>query len=314
MKDRLADGYTMRRPATDDAEAVTALYGLSFAQFGARIGFTAAELLHEWKETDLENNAWVVLTPDGLVIGYEEVIVYAEKARFIIDGVVHPAHGGQGIGSWLVAQAEARVRALCRAMDFDGRAPTIHVTFNGKDARARALFEGYDLEKSDVVMKIELDGLLPEPARDDGIVVREFVPEEDERAVFDVIDRAFQSIRGYDERSYTFEQWREFSVARAGFDPSLWFLAVEDGAVVGVCLCPHDRGIGWIRNVAVLPEQRGRGIGVMLMRHAFREWYRRGQREVGLAVQGDNVPAIRLYEKVGMQVESVFETYRRALE
>lgn len=54
-------------------------------------------------------------------------------------------------------------------------------------------------------------------------------------------------------------------------------------------------------------------MGLALLQQAFVEWYRRGQRVVGLGVQGDNENALRLYLKAGMTAKSRFDTYRKAV-
>jgi ribosomal protein S18 acetylase RimI-like enzyme len=51
-----------------------------------------------------------------------------------------------------------------------------------------------------------------------------------------------------------------------------------------------------------------------LLRHSFNEFYRRGKRKVGLGVDTQNLTgAVRLYEKAGMHVDQVFETYEKEL-
>ena len=75
--------------------------------------------------------------------------------------------------------------------------------------------------------------------------------------------------------------------------------------LAGVCLTWKE---GWIKDLAVAPAARGRGLGEALLRHAFARLYERGARRIGLKVDAHNpTSAIRLYERLGM---SVVERYR----
>jgi ribosomal protein S18 acetylase RimI-like enzyme len=83
-----------------------------------------------------------------------------------------------------------------------------------------------------------------------------------------------------------------------GFDADVWFLAEAGAELAGACLCWSE---GWVKDLAVAPSARGRGLGEALMRQAFAEFHRRGLATVGLKVDADNpTGAVRLYERVGM--------------
>ncbi len=64
-----------------------------------------------------------------------------------------------------------------------------------------------------------------------------------------------------------------------------------------------------INNVAVLPAHRGRGVGYLLMSHVLREGARAGARRATLEVRDSNVPALRLYERLGFVVEGRRRAY-----
>jgi GNAT superfamily N-acetyltransferase len=60
---------------------------------------------------------------------------------------------------------------------------------------------------------------------------------------------------------------------------------------------------GHVRHLVVAPDARNAGVGAELMRAAANALRARGVGEWHLNVKRDNAPAIRLYEKLGMQVE-----------
>jgi ribosomal protein S18 acetylase RimI-like enzyme len=91
----------------------------------------------------------------------------------------------------------------------------------------------------------------------------------------------------------------EFYVAQVGTDERMagyvWF---------GVAQRPFsDTEIGWIYDILVLPEHRGKGIGEALMRYALKLSKERGFAQTGLMVNAKNRAAFSLYEKLGFQTE-----------
>jgi len=61
--------------------------------------------------------------------------------------------------------------------------------------------------------------------------------------------------------------------------------------------------VGWIYDVLVLPEHRGKGIGEALMRHAVKVSREKGFDQIGLMVNAKNRAAWTLYEKLGFETE-----------
>lgn len=84
------------------------------------------------------------------------------------------------------------------------------------------------------------------------------------------------------------------------FAEDLCFLAVSDeGGVVGVAQCWTS---AFIKDLAVHPLYRRRGIAEALLKAVFYEFHRRGGRQVDLKVRIDNATgALQLYEKIGMR-------------
>lgn len=94
-------------------------------------------------------------------------------------------------------------------------------------------------------------------------------------------------------------QWRSRFTTDEEFDPSTCFLAREsDGRLVGVCLCWTS---GFVKDVCVAPDARGRGLGAALIGQAAGVFAHRGQRDLCLKVEAGNAGAIRLYERLGFR-------------
>ncbi|NJO43204.1 MAG: GNAT family N-acetyltransferase [Cyanobacteria bacterium CRU_2_1] len=60
----------------------------------------------------------------------------------------------------------------------------------------------------------------------------------------------------------------------------------------------------------VHPAHRRRGMGSALMRHAEAWAWERGDRQIGLQVFSHNQPALRLYEKLGYEPQSIWMVKR----
>lgn len=74
------------------------------------------------------------------------------------------------------------------------------------------------------------------------------------------------------------------------------------GGYVVANLTPNfGRDIGHVKDLAVHPDYRGRGIGTHLLRHALATLEARGAHETKLEVREDNDPALALYRQHGFE-------------
>ncbi len=82
------------------------------------------------------------------------------------------------------------------------------------------------------------------------------------------------------------------------FDPGLCFVALDtDGTMAGFALCWTS---SFVKDIAVAPGHRRKGIAEALLLAAFAALKARGNEQVGLKVEIDNPSgAQRLYERLG---------------
>ena len=93
------------------------------------------------------------------------------------------------------------------------------------------------------------------------------------------------------------------------FDANVWFLAVHDGTIVAAALNWDE---GYVKDLVVRPDWRGRGLGKALMYQTFGEFKRRGLPRVTLKTDSNNpTDAWRLYERVGMRIERTYEIFQK---
>lgn len=86
---------------------------------------------------------------------------------------------------------------------------------------------------------------------------------------------------------------------------SIFFVAEEDGQIIGGCGLTHILDEGDIHNVMVAPAYRGRGIAVRMMENLLNEGTTQGIDAFTLEVRVSNEAAIRIYEKLGFVSEGV---------
>jgi mycothiol synthase len=90
--------------------------------------------------------------------------------------------------------------------------------------------------------------------------------------------------------------------AAGEFDPKLWFLLRDRGTPVGVVLLNRSTRADSLELVylGLAPAYRGRKIGDVVMRHAIATAAGVGSRRLSLAVDSNNAPALRLYQRHGL--------------
>jgi mycothiol synthase len=180
------------------------------------------------------------------------------------------------------------------------------------DLRDALESRGFSFRRFSFRMTASLDREPTEPEWPEGISVRPF-RDDDARAVFEVQEETFSDLDDHSPLSY--DDWSHWSF-RDGFDPGLWFLAEAGGELQGIVLCrpewDGDSTFGWVSVLGVRRPWRGRGLGLALLRHAFRQLRARGKTRVGLGVDSRNATgAVRLYERAGMEVARRRLTYTK---
>jgi mycothiol synthase len=312
VSDFLAPGYHIRHPEIGDAAAVhTLMVASDIEDFGESQGWDIDDTESELKQLDLERDAWVAIAPDGELAGYG----YAQDRQHVridVEIYVHPAHLGRGIGTTLVRLTEARAREHVALAPPEARV-VVNNGINALNPNARSLLEreGYVLVRYAFRMELEPADEPPAASWPAGITVRVGEGDEDLRTFYETTEEAMADHWGHVD--IPFAEWRARNAGEK-FDPSLWFLAMDDRVPAGTAICRISDGIGWIDKLAVRRPWRRRGLGSALLSHAFRELYGRGMRRIALGVDAENLTgATRLYERAGMRVTQQYATFAKEL-
>ena len=83
----------------------------------------------------------------------------------------------------------------------------------------------------------------------------------------------------------------------------LFFVAEDNGVIIGTIMSGYDGHRGWLYTVAVKPEFRRRGIGRQLVDHAVAALSNIGCPKVNLQVRSTNTEVLAFYESVGFSTE-----------
>jgi mycothiol synthase len=314
MTDTLTVDLLVRAPTIDDLCAVNKLINMwEIAQYGIA-EITQESIRTQWQEPgfDLGTDAWVVVTPDNQLVGYG-ALWHHNYVRMWTEVAVRPDYNGRGIGTRLLRLAEAWARQHITKAPPDARITLLGRASSVEQAAQQRLERaGYKLIRHSWRMEIEMNEVLSVPQWPEGIAVHPFVRGQDERAVFETDEEAFQDHWGH--LPMEFNVWEHWTVKRENFDPSLWFLAYEGNELAGICLCKAEKNLGWVDTLAVRRPWRRRGLGMALLLHSFAEFYQRGIRKVGLGVDAQNLTgATRLYERAGMHVARQDSIYEKEL-
>ena len=109
--------------------------------------------------------------------------------------------------------------------------------------------------------------------------------------------------------------WTEQAFAETlRLDYAYYYMAEEDGQLIGICGLRNIAGEGEITNVSVQTCYRQKGVASALLEHTLKEGRKLGIRDFTLEVRCGNYPAIGLYEKFGFQGEGVRKGFYEKLK
>ena len=274
---------------------------------------------HVLDALDVGSDDYLVLPDTGAVTGVA-VAHDTDPAELVVD----PGQRRAGLGRAL----------LTAALDRSGA-----VWAHGDLEPARALAASFGLMKTRELLQLRrpLDlawatGQVAGAPLPPGVRIRTFVPGQDEQQFLGVNARAFD---WHPEQGRLDLAGLQLEMAQPWFDPAGFFLAVDaDDTVLGfhwtkvhspeitVADVP-DAGAGpavealgevyvlGVDPAGVLGGARVRGLGAPLTAIGLQYLAARGLSTVLLYVEGDNVPALRLYRRLGFTTYSTDVVYRR---
>lgn len=92
----------------------------------------------------------------------------------------------------------------------------------------------------------------------------------------------------------------------------LYLVAEVEGQIIGYAGAWLVLDEGQITNIAIHPDFRREGYGVMLTRKLIRELFKRGMNEIFLEVRISNIAALTMYRRLGLTVKGLRKNYYTA--
>ncbi|HET9909833.1 MAG TPA: GNAT family N-acetyltransferase [Anaerolineales bacterium] len=316
-------GYTARGGNIDDYKITFDLLNAHSQYMNGSNDLNDPELIRlDWlnegfnPETDLH----MIFASDGSLAAFIECWLNQEPpAHPWIFGSVHPEHWGRGIGGHIITWAEEHAR-----LALEKCAPELRVAprsgTEAHNANGNALFEGLGWKhiRSYYRMVTDLDAAPGVPSFPDGITVRPYNPETETEEVYRTFVDSFKDHFGFMEQPFEkgFAEFKHNLIEEPGYDPRLWFVAMDGNEMAGICLCRgedmEDAESGWVNELGVRRAWRKRGLGNALLKHAFATFHADGKKRASLAVDASSLTgALKLYEGAGMRVLRQFNQYEK---
>ena len=254
----------------------------------------------DWQRPSFSFERDSVAVLDGEVMVAAGEVYKGRRAEI----AVHPDHRGRGIGTWLAGWAlEAAAR--------NGGTVVGQSVPAGGDAERMFRDLGYQRGWTSWVLEVpEGASIEPQPLPE-GYALRDFVPGEDDEVTYRLVEDAFNE---WPERqASSFDDWAANTVRRPGFAPWQIRLATDPtGTPVGTAFVIKAGDFGYVDQLAVRSDQRGRGLARALLADAFERARSDGAVRSELSTDS-RTGALGLYEKVGMVVTKTYHHWQTTL-
>lgn len=304
---------SIRSYTPQDVEALAELIKQTAQADNQKMVISPGRLRQLWGQPNLlPEDDFFLAESDGAVVGYLTLTRELPVGRVILEGAVHPAHRGQGIGAVLFSEGLAHGKKL--------GAPVAHMAVAESWGERRRLLEreGFHVVRRYWRMRLEAVAPVIDVSVPDGMHVRMFHPG-DEESLTTIQNRAFTGSWGFCPNTVAEVSYRlEMSVYRPG---GVIFLC-QGEAVLGYCWTRIDEEEnrltgdpkGYVYMVGVDPSLRGRGLGRVMVMAGVAHIRKIVAGAVELEVDSENVPAMALYKSLGFQRKGVVLWYERHLK
>ena len=300
----LPDGYRARALTPDDAQAITDVVAATELDVDGAVEIDVSDVRGDWERPSFDLSTMSIgVERDG------DLVAFAETYRGRGEVEVLPAHRGRGIGTTLMRWTWDAARGQGRDAVYQ------IVSDNHETAIPLLRANGYEVGHVSWILRIALDHDVPAPELPDALAIRDWRPGEDDRAIWRVIEDAFSEWPGREEET-PFEDWSATVAGHVAVRPDVTPVIVDGDRIVGVAVgmdyqaSPLDEG--WIQQLAVHRDYRGRGLGRALLTESFRRFRSLGQRQAGLSTDS-RTGALSLYEHVGMRVDRSYTRWVKRL-
>lgn len=311
-----AAGYTTRRPVAGDAADIHRLISLCDTQVIGKADMTLDDVTDQLNEPafDRERDGWLVHDTSGRLVAWAWACRKGTGNNVDIDVVVHP--GAAGLTGPLWETVTERAAGIAAELGHDSAVVDIALYREDSGKRALAAGRGFVAATSFIRLLADHDSPVPAPLAPPGVTVHHGTGEEVRRQGHAVQQEGFAEHFGFAPKDY--DEWHAELDSSASTDWAQLMVARIDGEpaamLLGTDAFAGDENSGYVRQLAVLPRFRGRGLGRFLLRTAFAADVARGRIGTYLHVDANNgTPALDLYLSVGMRQVLAIDVWRRTV-
>lgn len=241
------------------------------------------------------------------MVGYVLISPEAAIGRMVLGVGVHPRYRGQGIGTELIG------RALEHSKELGGEVAHAPASYGNMATRRLLTDMGFKPVRRYWEMRLSARIKAPHPQPPEDYHLYSFQPG-DEAELTRIQNLSFGASWGFCPN--TLEEIR-YRVNMSDSRPEGIIFIARGDRVVGYCwtrrLARDDKAVGQISMMGVDPSEQSRGLGRMVLLEGLTYLRGSGLAVVELTVDGQNQPAIRLYQSVGFRRSAVTLWYEKRL-
>ena len=248
-----------------------------------------------------------VTSLEGTPVGFLHVSPELRIGRAVASGGVLEAHRGHGVEAALIEMGVEHSASL--------GARVLHMQMSSSDVAAHEALEsaGFETVASYWGMRWEA-AAVPQPGLPQGYTHRPFTLGRDEEPLTELQNAAFGDTWGFCPNTVD-EIAARVRMSRS--DPEGILLILDSDIPAAYCWTTRSENrfgsIGWISMVGVRPEYRGEGIGRAALAAGMTFLRGKGVEGIELEVDSLNVPARKLYDKLGFRKTSETIWFERRL-
>lgn len=302
----------IRKYTPQDLEALVELIKAANRADSRQVSISPGRAKELWSQPNLfPEEDFLLAENDGALVGYLALTRELPVGRVILEGAVHPAQRGRGIGNILLREGLSQGRKLGVHLAH----VAVVETWGG--LRRFLEREGFRVVRRYWQMRLEATVSLPTIVMPPDLVLMTFRPGEESKLTA-AQNRAFTGSWGFCPNTVEEIGYR---LRMSFYQPEGVIFLCRDQEVLGYCWTRVDEDEnrltgdlkGYIYMVGVDPSLRRKGLGRILVLAGASYIRTATAGAVELEVDSENLPAVELYQSLGFHRKGVILWYERHL-
>ena len=310
----LENNLSIQIPQKTDSDKAAELFNTFYFFCTGENRYIPESVLAEWEQPrfSLTEDARIIIDNDKKWLAYVAVLnTESPYAENIIVYRVNPDYLECGIGTVLTDWAEKKAKENISKAPPESKVIVRSSNFLKMDSASDFLYEReFSLSRYYFRMKMDLSTVQIQIPAMPGIRIETFTKRKNLKEIIDCTEDCFLDHWGWwrmpDDELW--EDWNHQIKSNPYHDSELWFLAMDEDKLVGLCLADFGMNnapdTAYIDMICVRKEYRKKGIASYLLQLTNSELVKRNKKAVALHVDGSSLTgATRVYGNVGFQID-----------